>query len=311
MTTGVQSHPLLQRARARNQKARILLVEGWDPRVKEAQKILLEEGFVNTHIFPSAAATGVPPATINKIVQKLLERRSAKGLSEGDAKQVAVSPLFTAAGLLALGETDVVVSGAVHSTADVIKAGLWLLDKTSERGLISSSFLMYLSDGRIVTYADCGVIPSPTSEQLVEIAASAATTHERLAGTDPVIAFLSFSTFGSAQHERIAVVQSAVKLFHKQYPQRLADGELQFDAAWVPEIAARKAPQSKVAGKANVFVFPNLDAANIAYKITERLAGAQAIGPLLQGYAKPFLDLSRGCSSTDIVLSACCGVLLQ
>jgi phosphate acetyltransferase len=170
---------------------------------------------------------------------------------------------------------------------------------------------MEMPNGKVFTYADCGVVPYPDSEQLASIALDSGKTHQLLTGVEPRIAFLSFSTKGSAQHERVDLVREAFELARKQNETWEMDGELQFDAAYMSEIAHRKAPDSPLAGRTNVFIFPNLDAGNIAYKITERLAGAVATGPILQGLSKPYLDLSRGCSVDDIVNAVSVGALLS
>ena len=170
---------------------------------------------------------------------------------------------------------------------------------------------MALTDGRVLTYADCGVVPYPDGEQLADIAVESARTHQLLTEQEPRVAMLSFSTKGSAEHPKTKLVVEALQIAQKKHPKLDIDGEFQFDAAFVPDVARRKAPNSEVAGKANVFIFPNLDAGNIAYKITERLAGATATGPILQGLAHPMMDLSRGCSWSDIVNASCVALLMD
>lgn len=220
-------------------------------------------------------------------------------------------PLYTAGWLLEKGKADAVVAGSVASTADVIRGALRTVGVAKDSSIVSSTFLMEMPDGRVFTYADCGVVPYPTPVQLASIALDSGKTHQLLTGDEPSIAFLSFSTKGSASHERVDIVKEAYKTARKQNSSWKMDGELQFDAAFVPKVANRKAPDSPLEGNANVFIFPNLDAGNIAYKITERLAGAVATGPILQGLEKPYLDLSRGCSVDDIVNAASVGVVLS
>lgn len=239
------------------------------------------------------------------------QKLSHKNPSEAQLKELCNNPLFTAGWMLATGRGDAAVAGSIASTGEVIVSALRTIGVSSESELVSSTFLMELPDGRVFTYSDCAVVPYPDSSQLSSIAVDAGKTHQLLTGEEPVIAFLSFSTKGSAKHERVELVQRACELAMAKQPNWKMDGELQFDTAVIPEIAKRKAPNSPLAGDANVFIFPNLDAGNIAYKITERLAGATATGPILQGLNKPYMDLSRGCSVNDIVNTACVASLLS
>ncbi len=227
-------------------------------------------------------------------------------MQEMQEMQKIGNALHTAGLLVHHGFAHGAVAGSIASTSDVIRAALKTIGTAKPGGLVSSIFLMELQTGQTITYADCGVIPTPTPEQLADIAIRTAESHQAILSTPPRIALLSFSTHGSASHESVHNVQKALTLVRSSHPDLVIDGELQFDAAFVPEVARRKAPDSVLAGEANCFIFPNLDAANIAYKITERLAGAKATGPILQGLAKPYLDLSRGCSADDIVTAACC-----
>ncbi|MCG2589432.1 phosphotransacetylase [Rhodohalobacter sulfatireducens] len=239
------------------------------------------------------------------------EKLAHKNPTEEQVQALCRDPLFTAGWLLEKGEADTVIAGSIASTPDVIRAALRTVGVASGSSIISSTFLMEMPNGKVFTYADCGVVPYPDSKQLASIALDSGKTHQLLTGVEPRIAFLSFSTKGSAQHERVDLVREAFELARKQNETWDMDGELQFDAAYMSEIAHRKAPDSPLAGRTNVFIFPNLDAGNIAYKITERLAGAVATGPILQGLSKPYLDLSRGCSVDDIVNAASVGALLS
>lgn len=230
--------------------------------------------------------------------------RKSKGMTHEEAKSKIGDPLFWSAMMVRRGDADGCVAGAVNTTGDVLRAGIQVIGMKEGIKTVSSVFMMVLPNGRVLTYGDCAVVPYPNDEQLANIAVSSAQTHQQLTGENPTVAMLSFSTKGSAAHEAVEKVQKALVKAKELAPQLLIDGELQFDAAFVPEIGKKKAPGSSVAGVANVFIFPNLDAGNISYKITERLAGSEAIGPIIQGLNKPMNDLSRGCKSEDIVTVA-------
>lgn len=245
------------------------------------------------------------------LIESYYSRNADKGISKEDARSVLKNPLFFGAALVDNDYADGCVTGSVATTGDVIRAALKCIGLAGDSSIVSSIFFMVMPNGKVITYGDCGVVPYPDSEQLASIAVDSAHTHRLLSGEEPRVAMLSFSSKGSARHESIDKVTEALKIAKEKDPNLVIDGELQFDAAFVPEVAARKAPKSAVAGKANVFIFPNLDAGNIAYKITERLAGAKATGPILQGLAKPMMDLSRGCSWQDIVNAACVALLMK
>ena len=242
--------------------------------------------------------------------QLLYERRKAKGLTPEQAAEHVREPLFFGAMLLATGAVDAGVSGAVHTTGDVMRAGLWCIGTAAGVKTASTSFYMVVppfrsEDEDVLTFTDCALVPDPTAEQLADIAFAAAQARPRIVGDEPRVAFLSFSTRGSAAHPLVEKVQQAYAIFREQHPEIAADGELQLDAAVIASVGERKSPGSAVAGRANVLVFPDLNAGNIGYKLTQRLAHAEAVGPLSQGMARPWNDLSRGATADDIANVAC------
>ncbi len=238
------------------------------------------------------------------------EMRKHKGMTPEQAEAIIKDPLYFGAFMLKNGLTDGVVAGSINTTGDVLRAAIQIVGLAPNVSVVSSSFIMALKDGKILTFADCAVIPDPDEEQLASIAISSATTHKKLVESEPYVAMLSFSTMGSAKHSLVDKIINAKSVVQKKEPRLKIDGELQFDAAFIEQIGKRKAPDSDVAGKANVFIFPDLNAGNIGYKLTERIGGAHAIGPVIQGLAKPFNDLSRGCSVEDVINVACiCAIL--
>lgn len=238
---------------------------------------------------------------LNGYANILFEKRKKKGMTESQAMETVKNPLYFAGFMLKDNDVNVVVGGNVSSTGDVIRAALFTVGVQPGISIISSFFNMILKDGRMLCFADCAVNPNPDAPQLADIAITSAKNFQRITGETPRIAMLSFSTNGSASHELVDKVHEAAQIVKDKAPEIASDGEMQLDAALVPEIGQRKFPGSKVAGNANVLVFPDLNAGNIGYKLTQRLAGAEAVGPIVQGLSKPFCDLSRGCNADDMV----------
>ena len=309
---------------AKADKKRIVLPEGNEERTIVATEEIYKQGYahpilvgnkeeiLNKATALNADLTGVEiidPETsenLSKYIEAFYELRKNKGMTMSKAEKIVRDPLYFGTMMVKLGDADGMVSGAVHTTGDLLRPGLQIIKTAPGVSVVSSFFIMMVPDSvygeeGMLLFSDCAVNPNPNEDQLAAIAIATAETAKNLCKVEPRVAMLSFSTMVSADHELVSKVRTATEKAKELRPDLLIDGEMQLDAAIVESVASQKAPNSKVAGKANVLVFPDLQAGNIGYKLVQRFAKAEAIGPICQGFAKPINDLSRGCSSEDIV----------
>ena len=302
---------------AKRKKKTIILPESYDPRVIEAAKVILKKKLAKLILIDTGKSIKLPENNNLDTIDigfsaqfaggyKDLKNKKDKSYTLADAEKALTDPLLFACMLLKNNYADAVVAGSVYSTGNVLRSAIQTIGLSKGNKTVSSFFLMNFPKGnrfygKVFAYGDCGVLPNPTAEQLSDIAIQTSMNFKKLTGIKPKTAFLSFSTKGSAKDSSTKKVIEAMYLTRKRMPELNCDGEMQFDTAFMPEVAKRKDPKGKLKGDANVFIFPDLNAGNIAYKITERIGGAIATGPIVQGLAKPVMDLSRGCSAADIV----------
>ncbi len=291
------------REKSKRDPKRIVLPEGEDPRIREAAQYLEKHKIARPIVLTPKS---LDSNKIARYAQIFYQQRQSKLTGFKEAKEIVSHPVFYAAMMVRLGEAEGFVAGAVNTTALVARASIQCLEADKDAGFICSSFFMivpnaFYGENGLLVFADCGIIPLPTSEQLAKIAILSGELLEKVMGVKPRVAFLSYSTKGSAEGISVKKVKEAVEIAKKSKPSLDMDGELQADSAIVPQVAEIKCKDSPLKGRANVLIFPNLDAGNICYKLTERLCGARALGPLIMGANKPCSDLSRGCSVDDII----------
>jgi len=313
------------RMNARRYNKRIVLPEGTEERTLKAADAVIAEGIARITLLgdpkeimalaESLGLKNIDKATIinpvshpmkDKYIDLMVELRKSKGLTREEASRLIEDPLYLGVMMIKNGDVDGEVAGARNTTGDVLRPALQIVKTAPGISVVSGAFIMILKDKEfgadgVIVFADGAVYPDPTDKELAEIAVCTARTTKTLLGVEPKVALLSFSTMGSAKHEMVNKVVNATRMAKEMAPEFMFEGELQADAALIEAIGQKKAPGSKIAGKANVLIFPNLECGNIAYKLVERLAHAQAIGPILQGMAAPINDLSRGCSVSDII----------
>lgn len=313
------------KAKAKQNVKHIVLAEGSEPRTVQAARRIVDQGIASvtllgaqTEIEQVAAQTGtgltgitlIDPKTSAKTdayISLLVELRKAKGMTPEQARELVTGDtLYFGALMVKTGDADGMVAGAINSTGNVLRPALQIIKTAPGISVVSGAFIMEVpgskyGDEGVMIFGDCAVLPNPDADQLAAIAIASAQTGKQLTGMDPKVAMLSFSTKGSAEHELVTKVQQATQKVHELAPDLICDGELQVDAALVESVGQLKSPGSPVAGHANVLIFPDLQAGNIGYKLVQRLAGAEAVGPVLQGMARGVNDLSRGCSVDDIV----------